>query len=117
MTVGVAISKFVRGSSKKYTQILRLIRGKQIDEALTLLEFLPKPKLKQPILKTLKSAIANAKYIVGAAKFDSRNFRVVDARADTGPIWKRYRAAPRGRAHMIRKRFSHITIKVSDEED
>ncbi len=116
MTEGVAVSRFVRGSAKKYTQILRVLRGKQIDEALTLLEVLPKPKLKTPVLKTLKSAIANAKYIIGAAKFDSKKFKVVDARADCGPIWKRYRAAPRGRAHMIRKRFSHITIKVSDEE-
>lgn len=115
MSQAVAKARFVRGSSKKLNQVLRLIRGRNIDEALTVLTFLNKP-VKEPVLKTLRSAIANAESKAGRASFDRSRYFVVDARADTGPIMKRLRAAPRGRGVLIRKRFAHLTLKISDEE-
>ncbi|TKJ41985.1 50S ribosomal protein L22 [candidate division TA06 bacterium B3_TA06] len=115
MSEVIARARFVRGSAKKFTRILGLIRGRQVDEALRILAFLNKPS-KEPILKTLRSAIANAESRLGKAKFERQGYFVVDARADTGPIMRRLRAAPRGRGVIIRKRFAHLTVKISDEK-
>jgi len=115
MNEAVARARFVRGSARKYGRILELIRGRNIDEALTVLRFLNKPS-KEPVVKTLRAAIANAELKLGKARFDRHNYFVIDARADTGPTMKRVRAAPRGRGVLIRKRFAHLTIKISDEK-
>ncbi|MBD3286609.1 50S ribosomal protein L22 [candidate division WOR-3 bacterium] len=114
MSEVVARARFVRGSARKYNQIFELIRGRHIDEALTVLKFLNKPS-KGPVQKALNQAIANAEVKVGKAKFERDNYVVVDARADGGPIMRRMRAAPRGRGVLIRKRFAHLTVKISDE--
>lgn len=115
MSEAVARARFVRGSSRKYSQVLELIRGRQIDEAINILTFLNKPT-KEPILKILNAAIANAEVKVGKPKFERGEYYIVDARADRGPIMKRMRAAPRGRGVLIRKRFAHLVIKISDEK-
>jgi large subunit ribosomal protein L22 len=115
MSEAVARAKFVRGSYRKYGQVLDMIRGRKVEEALGMLKFLNKPT-KEPIVKILKSAIANAESKLGKAKFAIADYRITDARADTGPIMKRMRAAPRGRGVLIRKRFAHLTIKISDEK-
>lgn len=114
MSEAVARAKFVRGSSRKYSQVMALIRGRRVDDALNILTFLNKP-IKEPVLKTLRSAIANAESKLGKARFERNRYYVTDARVDTGPIMKRMRAAPRGRGVLIRKRFSHLTLKISDE--
>lgn len=115
MSEVVARARFIRGSAKKYNQILALIRGKPLGEALRVLTFLAKPT-KEPVLKTLKAAMANAETKLGKAKFDPEAYFVVDARADQGPIMKRLRAAPRGRGVLIRKRLAHLTLKISDKK-
>lgn len=115
MNESVARARFIRGSARKYNQIFELIRGRQIDEAMTILKFLNKPT-KEPVLKTLSAAITSAELKVGKARFERINFFVKDARADTGPIMKRMRAAPRGRGVLIRKRFAHLLVKISDEK-
>ncbi len=115
MSEAVARAKFIRGSSRKYGQILQLIRGKNIDDALNILTFLNKPT-KEPVMKTLRAAIANVESKMGKVRFERERFFIVDARADTGPIMKRMRAAPRGRGLIIRKRFAHLTLKISDEK-
>ncbi len=115
MSEAIARSRFVRGSSRKYSQVMELIRGRQVDEALQILAFLNKPT-KEPVQKTLLSAIANVENKLGRAKFERENYYVSDARADTGPIMKRLRAAPRGRGVLIRKRFAHLTVRISDQD-
>ncbi len=115
MNYGIAKSRFVRGSARKYRLIADLIRNKQIDKALNKLYVLENPKLKIPIYKTLKSAIANAEYKVGKAKFERKNFYVVEVKVDVGPVLKRIRGATRSPA-LIRRRTSHITIKVGEKE-
>ncbi len=116
MSEAIARCKFVRGSSRKYSQVLDLIRGRRIDDALNILIFLNKP-LKEPVIKTLRSAIANVESKLGKARFERNKYFVVDARVDTGPMMKRMRAAPRGRGVLIRKRFSHLTLRISDESE
>ncbi|MCX7757512.1 MAG: 50S ribosomal protein L22 [candidate division WOR-3 bacterium] len=111
----VAIARYQRGSVKKMNRILELIRNKPVKEALSILEFLPKPT-KRAILKTLKSAVANALVKAGKAKLSEDDLYVKEAKVDTGPMLKRYRPGPRGSASMIRKRSCHITIKVATKE-
>jgi large subunit ribosomal protein L22 len=110
-----ATSKFVRGSHIKFRRMLDLIRGKDAQEALNILDNLPSPKARV-LYKTLQSACANA---------DHNNSLPVDALvvkqayADKGPVMKRFRPRARGRAFPIRKKISHVTVVVGSkgEED
>jgi len=111
MIEAVAVSKYVRGSPKKLRRIAQLIKGKGAEDALTTLLLLPKPS-KEPLLKTLRSAIANAMVKGGKAKIKEEELVVKEIRIDKGSYLKRYRAASRGRVVMIRKPSCHITVRI-----
>ena len=112
MIEAVAISRYVRGSPKKLRRITQLIKGKGAEEALTSLLFLSKPS-KEVVLKTLKSAIANALVKGGKGKIKEKDLFVKEVRVDKGTYMKRYRPVARGRAALIKKPTSHITVKVA----
>lgn len=104
-----AFSRYIRMSPFKVRRILDQIRNRPYEEAVMILKFMPY-KACLPILKTLQSAAANAK-----SKFninDSSLF-ISEARADAGPILKRFRPHAQGRGFPIKKQMSHIIIKVS----
>ena len=101
-----AVSKYIRMSPSKIRRVLRQIQGKSYAEALLLLEFMPYASC-TPIIKTLRSATANAKNNLG---FDETNLTVKSAFADQGPTMKRFRPRAQGRAYRILKLTSHITI-------
>ncbi|MEO0098904.1 MAG: uL22 family ribosomal protein [candidate division WOR-3 bacterium] len=107
-----AISRYQRVSAKKINRILALIRGKPVPEALNILTFLNKQRTKTFVLKTLKSAIANAIYKSGKAKVKEEDLFVKEATCDPGPSLKRVRAGPRGMPLFYKHRTSHIKIKV-----
>lgn len=111
----VAHARFQRGSSRKMGQILALIRNKPVPQAIGILEFLPKSS-KKPIVKTLKSAVANAMVQVGKAKISEKDLYVKLATADGGPSMKRFQAGPRGSAAAILRRTCHINITVATKE-
>lgn len=110
-----AVSRYAKISAKKANRILRLIRNRNVPDALNTLIFLNKPS-KTPVLKTLKSAIANAILKAGKAKLKEEELIVKEARADEGSRLKRFQPAPHGRAMMIRRRTSHITVCVAQRE-
>ena len=87
-----------------------LIRGKKSEEALNLLTFTPKTAARI-IIKLLKSAIANA---TQKKTIDIDRLYVKQVMVDQGPMMKRFMPRALGRATMIRKRSSHITL-VLDE--
>jgi large subunit ribosomal protein L22 len=98
-----------RFSAYKAREVLNLIRGKSVAEAIAILQFTERGAA-EPILKLLMSAIANAEHNDGIGRdelFVSACF------ADEGPTLKRFRPRARGRAGRIRKRTCHITIIVS----
>lgn len=109
-----AIARYCRVSPRKVNRILGLIRGRRVPEALQILRYLNKPT-KRMVVKTLGSAVANAINKRGRARLREEDLWVVEARVDPGPTLKRYRAAPRGRAVRIRRRTSHIQIRVRGE--
>lgn len=98
--------KHVRVSSRKAGQVINLIRGKNVDEALAILQFTPKAT--SPIvIKLLNSAIANA---VNNLDLDRSTLYVAEIYANPGPTLKRFVARSRGSASPILKRTSHISV-------
>ena len=107
-----AIAKYVRISPKKVRQVINLIRNKPVNEALLILRFLPK-KAARIVEKVLKSAIANAE---NNFEMDVDRLYVHRIFVDQGPTLKRIRPRAMGRAFLIRKRTSHITVVVKEKE-
>lgn len=107
-----AIAKHVRISPLKVGFICNEIRGKDVEEALSILRFTPKKGAK--ILEyVLKSAIANAE---NNLHLDRENLYVSEAYANDGPQMKRWRPRAQGMASPIIKRTSHIGIVVKEKE-
>lgn len=102
--------KQVRVSPTKVRQVLALIRGKKVADALTILKFSPQ-KSAGIVYKVLQSAIANADHNFG---MDTDKLRVVAATADKGPVMKRFRAASMGRAHPYIHATAHVTVTVAE---
>ncbi len=105
-----AIAKFVRISPRKAQQVVDLIRGKQVDEALAILKHAPR-KAAPIVEKVVNSAIANAE---NNHDLSRENLIITDIYANQGPTIKRYRPRAMGRATMIRKRTSHIGVTLKE---
>jgi len=102
-----AKGSFLKVTPTKARQIMDLIRGKDVDAALAILDNInkrPVPFIK----KILNSAISNAKQ----KGIEKNNLYISKIVADNGPSWKRFRAAAFGRATRILKRTAHITIEL-----
>ncbi|HHX95531.1 MAG TPA: 50S ribosomal protein L22 [Clostridia bacterium] len=108
-----ATAKYIRIAPNKARQVVNLIRGKDVDEALAILKFTPK-RVAEVVEKVLNSAIANAEHNYD---MDRENLFVSKIYVDQGPAMKRYKPRAFGRADLIRKRTSHITVVVSEKEE
>ena len=108
--VAKAEAKYVRISSRKVAIVANLIRGKNVDEAMAILEFTPKAG-KEVLIKLLKSAIANAENNNG---MDHSKLYVAEIYSNQGPTLKRIRPAAKGSAVRIRKRTSNTTIVLKE---
>ncbi len=104
-----SVARYIRMSPHKVRRVLDQIRGLSYREALIILEFMPY-RACEPILKVLRSAVANAEHNNG---MDPVDLYVSEAFADQGPVLKRYRPRAQGRAYQIRKPTCHITIAVA----
>ena len=112
MIEGRATARYVRTSAQKAKLVMDLIRGKQVDDALSTLRFSQK-RIARHIAKVLRSAVANAEQKDGASGDMERMF-VSKCYADQGPSMKRIRPAPMGRAFRIVKRTAHLTLHVEE---
>lgn len=108
-----AIARYVRMSPRKVRRVLDQIRGRSYRDALIILEFMPYTAC-EPILKLLRSAVANAEHNNG---LDPVSLVISEAFADAGPSLRRYRPRAQGRAYQIRKPTCHITIAVAPSAD
>jgi large subunit ribosomal protein L22 len=110
-----ATAKYIKGSPQKARLVIDLIRGKNVEEALSILRFSRK-RSARTISKVLRSAIANAEQAEPTASMDE--FFVKEAFVDLGPTKSRFRLrpAPMGRAYRHRRRQSHITIRITDDK-
>ena len=101
----------MRISSRKVKIVIDLIRGKSVKEAEAILQYTPKAAT-EPVLKLLKSAVANAE---NNLELNSDDLYVAEVFANQGPTLMRYRPRAHGRASRIRKRTSHITIVLDQQ--
>lgn len=105
-----AKAKYVKVSPKKAKLIADLIRGKNVNDALQILTYTPRNGARL-FLKVLKSAIANAEQ---KKVIDLDTLYVKGAFADKSFMLKRVMPKAMGRADMIKKKYSHLTV-VLDE--
>ena len=106
-----ATAKYIRVTPRKVKIVVDLIRGKQVDQALAILAYTPKSAAPS-VEKLLNSAIANAE---NNLEMDRSSLYVAEAYANQGPTLKRYWARSHGRADMIKKHTSHITIVLDQK--
>jgi large subunit ribosomal protein L22 len=107
-----ASTRHVRISPRKVRIVIDLVRGKTVNEALTILKFIPK-RASDPIAKVIASAAANAEHNFNLNK---EILVVSQAFVDQGPTMKRFHPRQKGQAFPILKRTSHITIMVKEKE-
>lgn len=102
--------RYLRIAPRKVRLVADLIRGKNVEKSQTILTFTIK-KAASPLLKLLKSAIANAKHNF---QLEESNLYISKITVDEGPKYKRWRAQARGRASEIQKKTSHVTLILEE---
>ena len=107
-----ATAKYMRTSAQKAGLVLDLIRGKDVNQALSALQFSRK-SVARDVAKVLRSAVANAQQ-QDAFGGDVARLFVSKCHANNGPSQKRVRPAPMGRAFRIVKRTTHLTVEVTE---
>jgi large subunit ribosomal protein L22 len=107
-----ATAKYLRGSTRKARLVTQAIKGRRVEEAAALLQFMPQAAARD-VARVLKSATANAE---NNHNLSADDLRVVDAIANEGPTIKRWRPRAQGRAFPIHKPTTHITVVVGDGE-
>jgi large subunit ribosomal protein L22 len=112
MVQAQATSKYVRTSAQKAGLVCDLIRGKDVNQALSALQFSRKG-VARDLAKVLRSAVANAQQHEGFGGDVERLF-VSACYANQGPSMKRVRPAPMGRAFRVIKRTAHLTVEVTE---
>jgi large subunit ribosomal protein L22 len=105
-----AVVKYVRISPQKASLVVDMIRGKKVEDAVTVLDFTQK-KAAHIVRKVLKSAVSNA---IQNPNIDENILYVKEIFVGSGPTLKRWRARAQGRASAIKKKTSHITV-ILDE--
>ncbi len=108
-----SVAKDTGISARKVRPLINMVRGKQVEEALTLLKFAPTPNARV-VAKVVKSAAANAENNFQMVPSD---LKIVSIFANEAPVLKRYHPRARGRVSPIHKGSSHITVIVAGEEE
>jgi large subunit ribosomal protein L22 len=105
-----AVGKYIRISPQKARLVADVVRGMDVDNAITTLRFMPK-KGAGIIRKVVESAVANA---TQDDQIDVDNLYIKKIFIDGGPSLKRIRPRAMGRATGIIKRTSHITVVLGE---
>ncbi len=104
--------RFADTGARKMRPFAQLVRGKNVDEAIEALRFLPNRGARL-IEAVLKSAVGNAED-QGCRNLE--DLVVSECRIDDGPMYKRIRPRARGTAFMIKRRLAHIVVTLTDTE-
>ena len=105
-----AVAKYIRISPQKARLVADVVRGQNVETAITTLRFMPK-KAARILRKVLESAVANAEQ---TETIDVDTLYVKEIQINGGPMLKRFRPRAMGRATRILKRTSHITVVVDE---
>jgi large subunit ribosomal protein L22 len=104
-----AMHRFARISPRKARLVINLIKGRDVDDAITLLRF-SKQRSAVMIEKVVRSAVANA----GEQEANTNTLFVARAWVDPGPVIKRFMPKDRGKAYDIKKRTSHLVVELDE---
>jgi large subunit ribosomal protein L22 len=108
----LAKHRFARIAPRKARRLMDLIRGRDVDDAISLLRF-SKQRASVLIEKVVRSAVANA----AEQDVQARNALFVSrCWADPGPVIKRFQPKDRGKAYSIMKRTSHLVVELNERE-
>ncbi len=99
-------------SPRKMRLIADLIRGEEVNNALNILKFTPQHASRN-LEKLLLSAISNWQNKNEGVRIEDSHLFVSEIKVDQGRTLKRFRPAPQGRAHRIRKRSNHVTLYLA----
>ncbi len=102
--------KNYRQSPRKVRLVADSLRGKKVEDAITVLSFMPK-RSALPLQKLLSSALANAKNL----SLPTENLIVKEIRVDAGATLYRSRPRSKGMANPIRKRTSHVSVTLGSK--
>lgn len=105
-----------RSSARKMRLIVDQIRGMEVFEALTVLKFTPKASA-PAVAKLLRSAISAYEEKNEGERVDLGTHYVKEVSVDSARMIKRLRPAPQGRAHLIRKRYCHVSLVIDEIPD
>ena len=111
--MALATTKNLKISMQKLNLVAAMIRGKKVEKAMNDLQFSRK-RIAQDVLKTLKSAVANAE---NNHNLDIDELYVNEAYVGKNLVLKRWKARARGRVGRIKKPFSQITVVVKQLEN
>jgi large subunit ribosomal protein L22 len=102
--------RFARISPRKARLLMDLVRGRDVDDAITMLRF-AKQRASGMVEKVIRSAVANA----NEQEVPTRNtLFVAKAYVDPGPIIKRFQPKDRGKAYPIQKKTSHLCVELGE---
>jgi large subunit ribosomal protein L22 len=107
-----ATLRYLKMAPQKVRLVADLVRGKKVDEALSILRFTKKSCAKD-LEKLVRSAVANAEN--KETSVDTDELVVSKIYVNEGPREKRIQPAPMGRAYRVQKRQAHVTVHVSDD--
>lgn len=108
----LATAKGVRISPRKVSVVAALVRGRTVEDALTILSHTPR-RSALPVIKVINSAKANAEH---NHNYKTEGLYITEISVTPGPRYKRYRPAAHGRALPFMHRTSHIRVVVGGEQ-
>lgn len=108
-----AVARYIWMAPRKVRQVVDLVRGKKVSEALAILRFTPS-RASRPVAKVVRSASANAEHNYN---MNPDELYIKKIFVDEGPTLKRYHARARGRADLRLRRTSHITVVVDERKE
>ncbi len=108
-----ATARYLRTTARKARLVANEVKGKNVGDALSLLEYSIKKNVSKDISKLIKSAVANIQSANQDVNLDADELTIKEIYVDEGPVQKRFRARAQGRAGRILKKMCHISITVS----
>jgi large subunit ribosomal protein L22 len=108
----VAHQRGVRISPRKVAVVAALVRGRSVDDAITILEYTPR-RAAGPVKDAIKSAAANAEH---NHNYKPGSLEITEISVTSGPRLKRYIPAARGRARRFQRKTSHIKVVVDGQQ-
>ena len=106
--------RFARIAPRKARLILDLVRGRDVDDAISMLKF-AKQRASGMVEKVIRSAVANANEQETAPIRNT--LYVAKAWVDPGPVIKRFQPKDRGKAYPINKRTSHLCVTIDERPE